>query len=301
MRRFLVLLATASLAAAPALAQTEPRRSPLGLSVEGGALFQFDADIDGGGSYSVARAYVEPGIAWSFGPAGGVGLSIGYGHAAYDFSPGAFIGGLAPWDGVHDLRVSLPIRWAATDSLQVFAIPSVRLDWENGADPTDGLTAGAILGASWRVSDSLSIGPGVGIFTGLEEDLTFFPVLFLDWRITETLSLRTGSGLGASRGPGVTLEWQAAPGWTIGIGARYEAIRFRLDDAGPAPGGVGEENAVPVFLTAAWEIAPTIRLTAIAGIEAMGQLSLEDASGVTISERDADPAPFLGLAFRARF
>lgn len=286
--------------ASPLAAQTEPR-TPLIFSLQGGALYQIESDLDDGGGFSVVRGYIEPGVTYSFGPLGSIGLSIGVGHSAYDFSPGAFIGGQEPWGGVNDLRVSLPIRWAATPSVQIFAVPSVRFDWETGAEMTDGLTAGALLGAAWRVNDRLTIGPGVGVFSDIEDDVSFFPTLFLNWKITDELSLRTASGLGASRGPGLVLDWEVTDTWSLGLGARFEQIRFRLDDTGPAPGGVGEERAVPIFLTATYSPSPNMELSAVAGMEVYGQLTLEDAAGLTVSESEFDPAPFFGFAFTARF
>lgn len=275
--------------------------NPWVFGVQGGAIYQHEADIDGGGGFSVARGYVEPSMTYVLGPLGNAGVSLGYGYSDYDFSPGAFLGGQEPWGGVNDLRLSFPVRWAATDGLQVFAAPSLRFDWENGSDMADGMTGGAVIGASWRVSDSFSIGPGVGVFSGLEEDIDVFPILLINWQMTDDLALRTGSGLGASRGPGLTLDWQVTDEWSLGIGARYEKTRFRLDDIGPAPGGVGEDKAFPVFLTAGWEPIPNARLTAIAGIETGGELSLENSSGGSVASTDYDPAGFFGFAFRARF
>ena len=300
---------TAVACALPMLAPTTTLAQPAGIDtsnpwvfgVRGGALYQSRADIDGGGGFSVARGYVEPSVSYVLGPLGNAGIALGYGYSNYDFTPGAFLGGQEPWSGVNDLRVSLPIRWGATDRLQVFAAPSLRFDWENGSKMSDGMTGGAIIGASWKVSDNLSLGPGVGVFSGLEESVDVFPILLIDWQITDDFSLRTGSGLGASRGPGLTLDWQATDEWSFGVGARYEKVRFRLDDTGPAPGGVGEDKAFPVFLTAGWEPSKGTRLTAIAGVETGGELSLEDSSGGSLASTEYDPSAFFGFAFRARF
>lgn len=271
--------------------------SPWVTSVSGGAIHQFDTDLDTGGSYSVTRGYIEPGISYVMGPLGSFGVSIGYGYSDYDFSSGI----IAPWDDVNDISISFPIRFAASETVQIFAAPSLRFDYESGADADDGFTGGAIFGAGWRVNDRLFIGPGAGVFSGLEEDVNVFPVLVLDWKISDTLALKTGSGLGASRGPGLSLEWTASQDWTIGFGARYEEVRFRLDDTGPNPGGVGEDRAVPIYLTASWAPSDATSLTAIAGVETGGRLSTEDATGRVTSRTDYDPGTFLGFAFSTRF
>lgn len=292
--------AVASLVASEAWAQAPAdfaNASPWVVGVRGGAIHQFDTDLDSGGNYSVSRGYVEPNVSYVLGPLGSIGVSLGYGYSDYNFSSASF----RPWSEVNDLSFSIPIRWAVSSDFQVFAAPSLRFDWEKGADMSDGFTAGAIVGAGWRVSDTLFIGPGAGVFSGLEEDVNAFPVLVLDWQIADNVALKTGSGLGASRGPGLSLEWQASPDWTLGLGGRYEQVRFRLDDQGLAPKGVGEDRAVPIFLTASWAGSDSASLTAVAGVETGGRLSVEDASGTTVSRTNYDPGWFLGFAFRARF
>lgn len=271
--------------------------SPWVASLKGGALYQFDSDLDSGGSFSKTRGYIEPGLTYVLGPLGSIGVALGYGYSDYSFSSASF----QPWDDVNDLNFSIPIRWAVSPDLQIFATPSVRFDWETGAEMEDGFTAGALLGAGWRVNDRLLIGPGVGVFSGLEEDTDIFPVLVLNWQIADTLSLKTGGGLGASRGPGLSFEWQASPDWTVGLGSRYEKVRFKLDDSGIAPGGVGEDRAVPIFLTADWSNSDDTSLTAVAGVETAGRLSVENTSGQTVARTDHDPALFLGFAFSLRF
>ena len=178
---------------------------------------------------------------------------------------------------------------------------SVRWAAESGGDLGEAMTGGLIAGASYRFSDRLRIGPGLGVFGEIEDDVSIFPILVVDWQITDTLALETGSGAGATRGPGLTLRWTGIEDWSFGVGARYETYRFRLDDGGPQPDGVGEEKGVPVYLTASWDVIPTVRLTALAGVEVGGELTLEDEDGNEVQSDDADPAPFLGIAFRARF
>lgn len=290
----LSVLSTAALAQAP---DDFTNTSPWVFSVQGGAIHQFDTDLDSGGDFSVTRGYVEPGISYVLGPLGSVGVTLGYGYSDYNFSSASF----APWSEVNDLSFSIPIRWAVSPDFQIFAAPSLRFDWESGADIGDGFTGGAILGAGWQVSETLFIGPGAGIFSGLEEDTNVFPVLVLNWQISDGLALRTGSGLGASRGPGLALEWDASQDWSFGLGGRYEEVRFKLDDQGIAPDGVGEDRAVPIFFTANWDGAENASLTAIAGVETAGRLTVENTARQVVSRTDYDPGLFLGFAFRVRF
>jgi hypothetical protein len=180
-------------------------------------------------------------------------------------------------------------------------LPSVRSAVENGADLKDGDTIGAIVGASYKFSDSLSLGPGLGVFSQLEERPRVFPVVFVDWKLTDTLRVRTGRGLGASQGPGLSLEWRPIPALDLGLEVRYEKFRFRLDDTGVASGGVGQDRSLPVALSANYKFSRALSLALTGGVEFAGNLRLEDKGGNKLASTDYDPAPFLGFTFRAGF
>ena len=115
------------------------------------------------------------------------------------------------------------------------------------------------------------------------------------------VSLETGGGLAASRGPGLQLTWQPTSQWRLALGGRYEKIRFRLDDKGAAPGGIGEDEAIPLYALAEYSWSDDLKLSLIGGAEVGGNLRLEDSSGNLVSESDMDTAPFVGLTFKGRF
>ena len=292
------LLAGGPVAAQPAGVDIGPWRTQL----QGGAVHQFDADLDDGGSFSVNRAFIEAGLSYAFSPRDSVGVALGYGYDGYDFDTGGTgLAALDPWGDVNDFRLSFPLRAGIGDDLDVFAVPAVNWRAESGADLGESTTAGATVGAAWRFSDDLRLGAGLGAFSEIEDDATFFPILLIDWQVTENFSVETGRGAGATRGPGLTLNWTGLDRWRFTLGARYETWRFRLDDSGPAPDGVGEEKAIPVYLQATYDVIPPVRLGVVAGLDVGGSLQLEDEDGRELEDEDYDPTPFLGATFRARF
>lgn len=266
-----------------------------------GAVSQADSTLDSGGDITVSRYFVEAGGARMFASGWRVGFSLGYGEDSYDFSGSTGFGGLAPWGRIRDLRVSAPLQYALDDEWSFYAIPSLRFNAETGASLGDGQTTGLLAGATYRVSERLTIGPGIGIFSELEDDASIFPLLLVDWKITDNLSLETGRGFAASRGPGLQLRWAYSSRWQFALGARYESTRFRLDDTGPAPGGVGEDKAVPLFAVADLALSADTTLSLFGGAEVAGVLRLEDATGRLVSASDQSTAPFLGASFRVRF
>lgn len=279
---------------------TTASRTGLGFEVRGGVVHQFESSIDDGGRFDVTRGLVDLGVRYAFSEGTSVGVSVGYAIDDYDFSSGANIGGRTPWDEVQTLRLSIPMFWRPDPDWSFLAIPNLRAAAERTSDWDDGLQGGAILGFSYRFSESLSLGPGIGFTSELEGDEDVFPVLLIDWRVTDRLRVETGRGLGASRGPGVLASYTLSDDWEASLGFRRDKARFRLRGVGGADGGVGEDRSFPVFAGLTWG-RPWAQVSVLAGVEFGGELRIENSRGQRLARSDYDPAPFLGLTARARF
>ena len=83
--------------------------------------------------------------------------------------------------------------------------------------------------------------------------------------------------------------------------ARSESNRFRLDNVGLAPGGVGEDRSLPVVMALQYQPNPGMTLSVFAGAELDGRLQLENAAGAVISRQSYDPAGLVGVSFRLMF
>jgi len=268
--------------------------------VQGGALHQFDADIDDGSRFSVSRYFIQGGLTYTVDARRSVSLALGYGLDSYDFSGNTGFGLLSPWKNIHTLRFSVPVRWGIDPKWSVYFVPTVRVAAESGASWGDALVGGGFAGFSYRISDRLTIGPGIGVLRQIE-DSSVFPVLLIDWKITNDLSLQTGRGVGATLGPGIMLNWNPLPKWQFGIGGRYEKLRFRMDKDGPVPKGIGDDRAFPLVGTITYRFTQDAQLSLMGGVDLAGKLRLEDENGNLITEEDHDPVPVLGIGFRLRY
>ena len=123
----------------------------------------------------------------------------------------------------------------------------------------------------------------------------------MDWQITESLSLSTGRGLAASQGPGLSLNYKMDPKWTLGLTARYEKIRFALEEREGRSAEVGEDSSIPLLMVANYSPWPMTSITVLAGVEVGGSMALEDGKGREIAESDIDTAMVFGFAFQSRF
>ncbi|MDH3328316.1 MAG: autotransporter outer membrane beta-barrel domain-containing protein [Desulfobulbaceae bacterium] len=266
----------------------------------GGYVHQFDVDLDEGGSFSVNRFFIQGGPTYSPARRRSISFAVGYGYADYDFSSQRVLSNDSPWDDIHSFRFSLPVRWGIDNNWTFIAIPALHFTGENGTDWNKAITGGGFAGFSYRFNDRLTIGPGIGIISQMEDSTSVFPILLISWKIIDRLSLNTGSGLAASQGPGLTLNWESSDQWELHVGGRYEKLRFRLDKDGPAPEGIGEDTSFPLIIGATYHYNRNTRMSLIAGVELGGKLRLEDKYGRLLTKDNHDPAGFLGITFYSR-
>jgi outer membrane receptor protein involved in Fe transport len=270
--------------------------------LQGAFSHQFDTGIDNnGGTFSVDRLFLQGGVAYTTKTNLMVSVNLGYGYDGYNFSGETGFAALRPWKDIDTFRVSTPILWGLDHTWTVFVIPSARFAGESGVDLGDGAHGGLFLGAAYRVGRRLTIGPGIGVVTQIEADASVFPVLLIDWKITDSLSLGTGRGLGATLGPGLFLNWAASDRWRVALGGRYEKFRFRLNEDGIAPNGVGEDFSLPILAGIVYRLAPQIQASLMGGVELEGTLQLDDEKGNEIAKEDYDTAGFAGFMLSVRF
>ncbi len=287
------------LAASKAFTQSISR-SPLST----GYSYQPTSDIDDGSELSTQSFYVRAGLPLLREPGKFIAFTTRYEWTGYDFdgvTPGSF-GALDPWEEVHALKFGLPVFWDLNDDWTLFALPSLRLNFEDGADIGASLTGSLLAGATYQFSDSLSIGPGFGVRTQLEDSTSAFPIVLLDWQLSENLQLTTRPSGSFISGPGVTMNWQLSDSWRATFGATYENTRFRLSDSNQvASEGIGEYSSVPLYAAFTFQPTPNFHVGVFGGVRFANEIQLENSGGRTILREDADPAPFFGLNLSLHF
>jgi hypothetical protein len=283
-------------------AETPPRFGPWVWGLSGGVVEQLDTDLsDAESEMGVTRSFAQASLGYAWDRNTTISLSVGAGKTDYDFSPLATIDGQQPWGKIENYSVSVPIRFAPSETTNVILIPSVRTSKESGASSSEGRTEGIIGGMSWKMSDTLTLGPGLGWFSEVGGGSNVFPIIVVDWKITDKLSLNTGRGLAASQGPGLSLDYQLDKKWTFGLSGRFEKTRFSLDESTPGSGSIGEDRSSPLVATISYSPWPMTRVSLLVGAEFNGSLRLEDASARRLAQTDVDTAPIIGFSFSSRF
>ena len=301
----LVLLIFCLLALASVRVQSDESRNnnrgPWVWGIAGGALHQADTDLkDSDGSFSVNRGFVQLNAGYAWDRRNTLSLSGGWGSSNYVFDDASRIEGVRPWGRIEDYRISLPIRFNVGEKADFIVIPSVRSYAEDGASLSDGQTEGVIAGMGWKFSDALTIGPGFGWYSELGGGSNAFPIVVVDWQITDRLSLQTGRGLAASQGPGFTLAYALNDRWKLSALARFEKIRFALDE-GVQGAAFGEDRSAPLLLSLDYTPWPMTSASVFVGAELNGELSLESDRGREIASSEYETAPLIGFSLQSRF
>jgi hypothetical protein len=295
--------ATEAAAAAPDLlaVNLDPPQIPK-FRVRLGAFHMFDADVDDGGEFSTSTVGIRFDSRWRVADQAAVDFSFGYQWQNYDFSGSGTLTGLDPWDDVHNLAFRAILNWKISDKYWLFGGPVVQMSAQDGADYSNAVVFGGQFGVRWRTSEDFNIGIGLTAIGRVDDDTWILPLVFFNWDFQENWTLRSGAfDIGSQGGPGLEVAWLFAKRWEASAGLLYEYSRFRLDDSGVAPKGVGQLESFGIYGKIAWVFNEQSRVWFTVGSALAGTLRLENHDGRKISDEDFDPAPFIGLRAEFRF
>jgi len=227
-----------------------------------------------------------------------VDLKFTYGFEQYDFDGATGFGALAPWEDIQTIDFSANFQYQATSDWILFGGPILKVARESGSNWEDGIMGGGFFGATHILNKNLVLGAGLGAISLIEDDARIFPVIVVDWLIIENFRLNTTNS--ATRN-GVELVYEGFPDWEFGVGFALQFRRFRLDNTGVAPGGVGEESVTPLTIRITYQPRDDYRFNLYGGFFSDGELELDDAAGNAISIQDFDDQAYVGLSISIQF
>lgn len=275
----------------PAAAE-RPARPPVLLSA--GGEYQFDTHLDTAGDFNVARALAGIGTRFPLGDRFRIGVSAAYDFAGYDFDDAAVFGGGTPWGDINTWRLMVVGNYAIDEHWSIVAGGVVAVAYESGADVSGSWTGGGFIGGGYRVSDALNIQLGVSVTGRIEDDPQVLPMFVANWAIDDHWKLAAGAlEFGVADVVGVGVTYRVDDHWSLGARVGYVDQRFRLDDSGFAPDGVGEDQRGKAALVLGWRPSPGLRLSVLGGVAFGGELRVEDQNGRRLFNEEYDPAPFV--------
>ena len=303
---FVVVLAGSLVAfsAGPSLAQMGMPAAGSGAKVSWkislAPVYQFNTNLSDGGSFKASRLFFNAGASINVARSTQLGLGFQYDIENYDFSGDTKFPGGSPWNQVQRIGFDARLQHAFGQRWSAFFSPSVQWSAETDASLSSAITYGAVFGGSYAFSRSLVIGLGASAFRDIEEKRAF-PFIMLFWQITPQWRLSNPLRPGPAGPAGLEVSYTPNQHWQFGLGGAWRSFRFRLDDTGVAPDGVGENNFVPVFIRATRTILPQLDIDFYTGALFAGELVVEDDEGRKLVSDQHGIAPFVGLSFIGRF
>jgi Domain of unknown function (DUF6268) len=299
-------ITTAALAAIAlaASAATSAQMQPVGTLTTSASISgvgETNTDLDRGGDVHWSGAIANGTLVKQWTPEFSAGLSVGYTYEDWQFSDstGAF-GDNAPWNNLQRPSIGVPLTYLPAPDVLLTATPQLAWSYESGARVSDAKYYGATLGAAKIFSPSLMLGLGVAVFREIGKTVAI-PYPIINWRIDDHWRVTNPFPEGPTGGGGVELAYAFNPQWELAGGAAYRSVRFRLDENGPVPDGIGEYRTIPVFARLSWRFDTATRLDFYAGAATGGKVWLRDAHDSDISDDKMKTAPLLGLTLATRF
>ncbi|MDH3598621.1 MAG: hypothetical protein OEU26_03160 [Candidatus Tectomicrobia bacterium] len=261
---------------------------------------RFETDIDDGGEVQESRFPIRLGYNADLSPQWHLGLRLTYVYNRFDFSGTTGFGGLDPWENIHLFDIILPVTYRLSSTWRIVAAPMISIHAESGADVSQGIKGGGFVAAVYQFSPRFSLGLVVRAQSQIEDDADFFILPLVYWQISSQLSLTTQDDpLRGGYGAELTCRWGG--GWRVGLGWGLQSNRFRLDDSGMAPDGVGEASSTPLWASIAYVLDDRLTFEFYVGGVYGGELKLENENGDPIREEDVDRATALGLVLTGTF
>jgi hypothetical protein len=263
-------------------------------------VYQFDSDLDSGGDVGYAGVFTSIRGNWALDAHSSLGVGLRFDYEDWRFNGVSPLGGIQPWDQLYRAGISIPYSYTTDGGWRWTFSPTVEYSGESGASLSDSLEYGALVSAARRFHTGLTLGLGVGVYDRIEETRAF-PFLIVDWRITDRLRLTNPLSTGPAGPAGLEVSYTLGSGWEAGIAAAYRSFRFRLDENGAIPNGIGENQNVPLVARIGRKISDTLSFNFFVGATLAGNLRAEDQNGNRLYDVDRDPAALIGLSLAARF
>ncbi|MGJ8657335.1 MAG: hypothetical protein ACSHX6_12880 [Akkermansiaceae bacterium] len=286
-KNLLTLPALCILCAGSGMAQ---KKSPLQATY----LHQFGNDDASAGSVSIERLDLRGGLPLINKEDNLLAIGFRYALDRYDFD-----GTTADWGAVHHVNLGLASRWKVNEDWLWANYGVVGYSAEEGSDKDDGLNFNYISIAEYKVNDRLTIGPGVGFSSKIDQDISIFPIVYIEWEINDEWSLGSGPSEVAAAGANVYLEYTPKvlqDKWMFTTGFYYSGSTYKLSSNATTADGSAEERLASVYAAASYTMDSGVKLSLIGGYHFFQSYGIFDNGGNELSKEILEDAPYVGVS-----
>ena len=263
---------------------------------------QLNTDLKAAGSFGRSYASASFGLIKPVSSSTSVGISVRYESEFWNWNnmQSYSASGKNPWSTINTPALSMFYSHKLDSDWRLNIAPTIESSGEQGTSPSNSLTFGGILNASKQLSPTLNLGLGTGVFRQIDTN-RIFPYLVVDWKITDRWNLNNPFPGGPAGGAGLELTYAATPNFKVSGGAAYRSYRFRLNDSGAYPGGVGQNRFVPIFAKFSYAFDRQTRLDFYTIANVGGAVSATGSGGNQVFNTNYKTSPAIALNLVTRF
>jgi len=297
-----IKLTASVLMIAPILAVGQPTQT----SREGGfitsigltGINQFQTNLNSGGNFGMTSGSAYFNALTPISQQTTVGLTLRYDQQTWTWKN--VQGDQSPWKYVQSPALAFNYFYRVTPEWQLGLVPTIESSGEPGTKFADSLTYGAVMSASKRISPTLRLGFGAGVFRQIDTT-KYFPYLVIDWKINDRWSLNNPLPAGPAGGAGLELTYAVTPQFKVSAGGAYRSYRFRLNESGPYAGGVGQNTVFPLFAKFSYAFDRTAVLDLYGLVGVAGNVSATNTNLGNEYKSNYNTSPAIALSFTKRF
>lgn len=179
--------------------------------------------------------------------------------------------------------------------------PFVKWAFESGAFSEDAMSYGMALAAIVGLSSQRRIGIGARVSRNMEDETKIAPVFIVHWELSDNWSIANAREANFTSPAGLEIRYRGADDWRFALTGIYHSDDYRLDNSGPAAGGIGDSSGIVSYIRVTHRWLSWLNINGYAGAVFDGALQVEDAGGNRLAKSGYDTAPFVALSIEGKF
>jgi hypothetical protein len=264
-------------------------------------IVQMNTDLDRGGDMHWGGSIASASVGRQWTQQLETDLVLNYSYEEWKFSDrNTAWNGKSPWRNINRPSIGFDLSYAVAADIVLDVVPTFEWAYASGAQVADAQVFGAIVSASKVFSPKRVLGLGASVFREIGKT-SAVPFIVIDWQIDDHWRITNPFPEGPAGAGGAELAYSWTPKWEVAGGATYRSYRFRLDQQGPYPDGIGVARYIPVFGRLTYRLDKHSHVDFYGGVLAGGRLQVHDRGDNDISDDRFNAAPVLGLTFATSF
>lgn len=285
--------------ASPAAGANDP--GPWEYSASATTLRTGEVDLDAGGDTRLVSHHLRAGADRRIGDATELGARLSYDFQDREFSSADGPGAFRHLGRTNRVGIAGSFTQRTRFGWSYGMRPFVNWAFESGAFSEDAMSYGAALAVVAGLSGDRRIGTGARVSRNMENEVKLSPIILVHWELNENWTIANPREANFTSPAGLEIRYTDGNNWGIAVAGIYHSEEFRLDDRGPASGGIGESSGILSYVRATYRWAPSLRMNGYVGALLSGKLEVEDTAGDRVASSGYDTAPFVALALEGTF